>query len=240
MLAISLFLTFFWHIGLGLISGSLAIVAIITYILVTKYKLYKSNLIFVPAIAGVVGGVNSAIAMVALGFIFYIFKNKIGINLKDFYHRAFLFGFILFFIITITITYTSLPKVSLLLGTIAGDPVFSELPIRLAGIAYALLVLLTVIGIRIFGTYFFEKYTAIKKRSVYLSTWFICAMILSFLFFNHLPEYSWIARRVTGFFLPTCGEVTAYKIPDHLNNITLGNEPDMFVSFGNYIFGLKR
>lgn len=240
LVVISLFLTFFWHIGLGLISSALAICAIFTYLLVTKYKLYKSNLIFMPLLAGVVGGMNSVVTMLVLGLVFYIFKNRVGINLKDFYHRAFLFGFFLFLIITLTITYTSIPKVSLLLGSVGGDPVFQELPIRLAGIAYTLLVLLTVLGIRIFGVYFFEKYLSFKKKPTYVSTSFLCILIMSFLFLNHLPEYSWVARGASGFFLPTCREVTVYKIPDDLKNITLANEPNIFVSFGNYIFNLSR
>ena len=240
LLAISLCLTFFWHIGLGLISASLAILAIVAYILVTKYKLHKNNLIFIPLLAGVVGGVNSTVAMVVLGLVLYVFKNKVGINLKDFYHRAFLFGYCLFLIVTLTIIYTSVPQVSLLLGSITGDPVFQELPIRLAGIAYTLLVLLTVIGIRIFGVYFFGKYMSFKKRPVYISTWFICILIMSFLFLNHLPEYSWIARGASGFFLTTCREVTVYKIPNELNHVSLGAESDMFVSFGKYINIQKR
>jgi hypothetical protein len=271
LLAISIFLTFFWHIGLGLISAALAICAVLVYLFVTKFKLYKSNLIFIPLLAGVVGGINSVVTMLVLGLVFYIFKNSVGINLKDFYHRAFLFGFFLFLIITLTITYTSIPQVSLLLGSIAGDPVFQELPIRLAGIDYTLLVLLTVIGIRIFGVYFFEKYLSFKKKPPYISTSsissgktlvvkqsikaetrekenipsfitesFICILVMSFLFLNHLPEYSWVARGASGFFLPTCREVIVHKIPSQLNNITLGNEPDMFVSFGNYIFKSNR
>lgn len=240
LVILSLFLTFFWHVGLGFILLGLGIGAMVVYLLVTKYKLYKSNLIFVPLLAGVVGGLNSTVAMLMLGLVFYIFKNRVGINLKDFYHRAFLFGSILFLIVSLTIIYTSVPQISLQLGVVTGDPVFQELPIRLSGIAYTLLVLLTVIGVRIFGAYIFKRYLSFKKRPAYFSASFFCILIMAFLFLNHLPEYSWVARGASGFFLPTCGEVTAYKIPENLNRVTLGIEPDMFVSFGNYIFVLNR
>ena len=236
---ISIFLMLFWHVGIGSVNIFLAVISVAIYVLLTKYKLLSKNYILLVFLLGIAGGFNSLISMAVLGLVFFLFSRKIKPDLKDFYHRAFLFGFVLFFTTKLVFTATSISKVNLLIGSILHEETFRELPLRLTGILYTLLVLLVVIAIRLIHVYIFKHYLAYKKSLNIPSSTVIIA-ILIILFLNHLPEYTWVARRATGYFFETCREVKTLNLPKDIHSLSIGNESQLFSSLGQYLFYLER
>lgn len=155
--------------------------------------------------------------------------------LGSYYQRLFVTGAILLVLIRIFSILVDLLKSSISRDTFSKFPFILEIPQRLSGAAYVVLVVLLLSGLRIFVESGRGKLFELKGILSKIKAETIIMGVLFFLTLNHLSSYLWVLRKQTGFFMPQCTEFTAVKLPENVDKLDLSNEPEFFLSLAKYL-----
>jgi hypothetical protein len=147
----------------------------------------------------------------------------------DFWQRAFLLSALLLGVSVMLAVAASFPPFSRLIQQVVQLTVAEQLSERLAGIQWVLLVLLGVLAWR---PVFVPR---LNPRS---GT--VAALVISLLALLHTPLLLRVPRGDSGFFEPTCQQAHILSLPDHLDELSLDDEPTLFLSLGHFLLELHR
>lgn len=188
------------------------------------------------------GGVLSGLLIVSL-IIYWLTTyldlfRKFRINVQgDFYSRLFWQSLMLFVVIRLVAILTGILWISNWLGRLTGLTVVAELPKRLSGSAYSLLVLLVVVGVRLFIRFCKNRLVEFKPVAKNVEVSMVVVAALVFLALNHLSAYRWVATRSSGFFMQQCRDVQVVNLPNNVASLSFSNEPEFFLSLAQYLNG---
>lgn len=232
---ISLGSIFLFHVGSASLMIPLVLLSILLFITIEKLNLLNSKYFYLVFLLAIIGGKNTFIASISIGALIYLVNRFKKYDSSNFYQRAFYFSAITLFTSFVVSAISSLPRISQLLVNSSGLQVLAEIGQRLTGVQYSALVLMAVILTRLAIDYVFKNYF-VSKKNLKVSQRMIIIVILFVLTLNHLSEYSWISRRVSGFFLPSCTGTQILSLPNDIGKLRTLDEPSFFVTLGKYLF----
>jgi hypothetical protein len=113
-------------------------------------------------------------------------------------------------------------------------PYTEQLADRLAAVEYVLFVLLVYFGARLLIRCFVRG--SEDARKVHAGMW----ALLVALSLAHFNDYMRVARAKTAFFTDKCAMARTIPLPEGMADLSLENEPSLFLSFGQYIEALSK
>lgn len=233
---ISLLLVFLWHAGLALVNAGLALTAAALFWVVTRYQLLHTPFLYLLFGLGLLGGLGTLLRTGIIGCLLYLYSRHIkGIEV-DFHHRAFLFGLLFLFMAIIGSAIAAIPQVGQLLQSATGLAVARELPQRLIGSTYSLLVLSTVVGGRLLYSYATSSFPQLRSQPKRAQLGVAVIVILLIIGLTHRAVNAKVWQRKLGFFQATCQEARILALPENLSHLSLDDEPTLFLSLGHYLF----
>lgn len=231
---LSLATIFLFHVGSAMLIIPIVLVSAVIFLIFERLKLTKSRYFYLLFPTGIIGGVDTFVSTVAIGFGIWLVDTFKASKSLEFYKKAFYFGSLTLFVSTFTSAVASQPRVTGFITAATGSATFSEIPQRLTGVQYSILVLLVVLFARLMIDYLQIDYFKSKKR-IKIKVSVVVISVLIILSLNHLSEYLWVVKRVSGFFLPSCTAAQSLSLPRDMNKLKLLDEPSFFVTLGNYL-----
>lgn len=153
----------------------------------------------------------------------------------SYYQRLFTTGAVLLILIRIFSVLIDFSKANVNRDIFSKFPFILEIPPRLSGVAYVILIVLLLSGLRIFVESGRGKLFELKGILDGVKSEVVIIGVLIFLTLNHLPNYLWVLKKQTGFFMPQCTEFKVIKLPENVSKLDLSNEPEFFLSLSKYL-----
>jgi hypothetical protein len=213
-------------------SGSLLVIAIVLALAARKRGLFCLSLALV--FLWHVGQGLLVVSVVLPGAVgFWLVTRRHDL---DFTGRALVLTLLVLSASMIVSTVAAAPAVGRLLEEVAGSPVGRQVPQRLAGVEYSLLVLGVVVGVMLAVDRLATRFAWLQKQrpGVRIGA---ALFILGVIGGLHARMYSEVlVRRSTGFFSqPLCERTPLIPLPEQAARLSLGDEPALFLSLGTYL-----
>ena len=232
---ISLLLVFIWHAGLGLLVAGVVLPGTALHWVVTRYRLLHAPPFYGLFGLGLLLGPGALLHTSIVGGLVYFYSRHVRDKEVDFHHRAFLLSLLVLFTAIVGSAIAAMPAAGQLLQSAVGLAVASQVPARLSGVEYSLVVLSVVLA----GRFVLDeiiRFARSKNHVVSAQPIFWVVLILITIGLTHRTVYARVIRRDTAFFRVTCQRARILPLPDDLSHLSLDDEPTLFLSFGHYLF----
>lgn len=193
------------------------------------------------AVAGVMGmffwhtglGLLHGLLVAGTLVLFWLLSHhkKLAVLQSNLLLRAIVFGFLLLGASLAASALALLPFTRHLVTKVSGDIVATQLSERLVGVQWTLFVFVIVLG-GFLLVYAASQRLALGKKLIPLAV--AGVGILLALGVWRAPALAKAIRGEGGFFQAYCREVRVLLLPEQLSELSLSDEPTMFVSFANY------
>jgi len=229
------FLPILWHAVLGAVEMAIFLLgAILSWGAWRFNKLGPVLLISLLTVAAS-GGVKVALVAAPFAGFFYFYCIKVSLKFSvDPYERAFLLTLLTLLSARCVSLLGSKPSLIRYVEHLSSIPYGEQLADRLSAVEYTLFVLLVYVSARLLVRYFARGSEDTQRVHVGM-----CALMLA-LSLAHLDDYIHVVRAKTPFFTDRCVMARTVQLPEGMADLSLENEPSLFLSFGRYIEELSK
>jgi hypothetical protein len=216
------------HAWLAALCAMLAGAAVVGFALLTRRHGFRRPLTYALLGLGLFGSPELRLATcVVAGVLYCCGTTADGDGAAAFERRALVFASLLFFIVGATSAVLSSNAFLRVLGDAPGLFVVREVPARLTGVRYTLLVLGAVLALRL-------ALRRLPERASRLAIPAMLALLVIVPLANPLP-YARVRDQESGFFMPNCPEARTIPLPVGIAQLSLRDEPTLFLSFAEYL-----
>jgi hypothetical protein len=152
----------------------------------------------------------------------------------DPYERAFLLSLLTLLAARCVSLLGSTPSLLQYAERLTSIPYAEQFADRLAPVEYVLFVLLVYFGARLLIRCFVRD--SEDTRKVHAGMW---ALLIA-LSLAHLDDSIRVARAKTAFFTDKCAAARTIPLPEGMADLSLENEPSLFLSLGKYLEALSN
>lgn len=216
------------HAWLGVVCAALAGAALVGFALLTRYEGLRRPLTYGLLGLGLFGSPELRFTTcVVAGVLYGCGTTRGGDDATAFDRRALVFAALLFFVVGATSAVLSSEMLLRALGDAPNLFVVREVPARLTGVRYTLLVLGAVLAARL-------ALRRLPERASRLAIPATLALLVIVPLANPAP-YARVRARQSGFFVPNCLEARTIPLPAGIAELSLRDEPTLFLSFAQYL-----
>jgi hypothetical protein len=229
------FLPILWHVVLGAIEIPILLLGGFLSRCAWRFNMLGPVLLVSLFTVAALGGMNVALAAAPFAGFFYFYCINISSDFSvDPYDRAFLLTLLSLLSARCVSLLGSRPSLVIYVEHLTSIPNGYELAERLSAVEYSLLVLLVYISARLLVRYLGRG--SEDTRRVHVG---MCAVLIA-LSLPHLNYYVHVVRAKTPFFTERCVMAQTIQLPEGMADLSLEDEPSLFLSFGRYIERLSK
>jgi hypothetical protein len=224
-----------WHVVLGAIEIPILLLGAFL-----SWCAWRSNMLGPVLLVSLLtvaasGGLNVALVAAPFAgfFYFYCIKGSSDFSV-DPYDRAFLLTLLSLLSARCVSLLGSRPSLISYVDHLTSIPYGYELAERLSGVEYSLFVLLAYVSARLLVRYLGRGSEDTQRVHVGMSA------VLIALSMAHLNYYVHVVRAKTSFFTDRCVMAQIIQLPERMADLSLEDEPSLFLSFGRYIERLSK
>ena len=232
---VSTFLPILWHVVLGAIEMPILLLGAILSWCAWRFNMLGPVLLGSLLTVAASGGVQVALVAVPFAGFFYFYCIKVSPDFSvDPYERAFLLTLLTLLSARCVSLLGSRPSLLRYVEHLTSIPHGEQLAERLSAVEYTLFVLLVYVSARLLVRYFVRGSEDTQRVHVGM-----CAVMIA-LSLAHLNDYIHVVRAKTSFFTYRCVMAKTIQLPEGMADLSLENEPSLFLSFGRYIERLSK
>jgi hypothetical protein len=224
-----------WHVVLGAIEIPILLLGAFLSWCAWRFNMLGPVLLISLLTVAASGGVNVALVAAPFAgfFYFYCIKGSSDFSV-DPYDRAFLLTLLSLLSARCVSLLGSRPSLISYVDRLTSIPYGEQLAERLAAVEYSLFVLLVYVSARLLVRYLGRGSEDTQRVHVGMSA------VLIALSMAHLNYYSHVVRAKTSFFTQRCVMAQIIQLPEGMADLSLEDEPSLFLSFGRYIERLSK
>lgn len=235
LFSVSTFLPILWHVVLGAIEMPILLLGAILSWCAWRFSMLGPVFLVSLLTVAASGGVQVALVAVPFAGFFYFYCIKVSPDFSvDPYERAFLLTLLTLLSARCVSLLGSRPSLLRYVEYLTSIPHGEQLAERLSAVEYTLFVLLVYVSARLLVRYFVRGSEDTQRVHVGM-----CAVMIA-LSLAHLNDYIHVVRAKTSFFTYRCVMAQTIQLPEGMADLSLENEPSLFLSFGRYIERLSK
>lgn len=216
------------HTWLAMICAGLAGLALLGFTLLERFDGFRRPLTYALLALGLFGTIDLRIATGIVAVVLYACGTVAnGDDRLRFDRQALVFASLFFFAAGAVSSVFSSATALHMLGDAPSSFVLRELPARLTGVRYTLLVLGMVLAARL-------ALRRLPAAALRFATPALLALLVLVPVTTPLP-YTRVRNREGGFFVPNCPEARAIPLPAGVPELSLQDEPTLFLSLAQYL-----